>query len=105
MAQNPSRLGAIAFSHNQDPNPTFPLILQTWVKLPRRAAHLFQRASISNGFGGACRRSCHRRKAIIVHTASTTPKGHAPCKKPYADARAHAPANARMNHVLRSSRA
>jgi hypothetical protein len=35
--------------------------------------------------------------------ASTIPNGHAPCRKPYTDPSAQAPANARTNHALKSS--
>src|SRR5664279_6599834 len=39
---------------------------------------------------------------MTAQMASTTPKGQAPCRKPYTDPRAHAPAKARMNHELRA---
>jgi hypothetical protein len=45
-----------------------------------------------------------RLSATPVHTASTTPKGQAPCRKPYTDASTQAPANARTNQWLLSSR-
>ena len=48
---------------------------------------------------------CQRRTATTVQMASTTPNGQAPCKKPYADPRAHDPANANTNQWLRSSSA
>jgi hypothetical protein len=49
--------------------------------------------------------ACHQRlAATTAQTASTSPKGHAPCKKPYADPRRQDPANARTNQGLRFSR-
>jgi len=47
----------------------------------------------------------HFRAATSAHTASTDPKRHAPWTKPYADPSAHANANPKMNHGLRSSHA
>jgi hypothetical protein len=49
--------------------------------------------------------SHQRRVATTDHTASTNPNGQAPWRKPYIDPKAHAPANARMNHELRFSKA
>jgi hypothetical protein len=50
--------------------------------------------------------SCrHRRTATIAQIASITPKGHAPWRKPYADPSKQDPANAKINHELRFSRA
>jgi hypothetical protein len=47
----------------------------------------------------------HRRTATPAQTASTSPNGHAPCKKPYAEPSPHEKANAKMNHELRCSSA
>jgi hypothetical protein len=46
-----------------------------------------------------------RRSATIAQIASTSPNGHAPCRKPYAEPSAHDPANASTNQWLRSSSA
>src|SRR6202022_1824659 len=48
---------------------------------------------------------CQRHRAMPAQTASTRPKGHAPWMKPYADPRRQAPAKARTNQGLGSSRA
>jgi len=47
----------------------------------------------------------HRRKATTDQIASTTPKGHAPWRKPYTEASAQDNAKPRMNQRLRRSNA
>ncbi len=46
-----------------------------------------------------------RRSATPDQTNSTTPNGHAPCRKPYADAAKQAPANSRTKMRERFSSA
>jgi 2-iminobutanoate/2-iminopropanoate deaminase len=52
------------------------------------------------------RRLIHQRRvAISDHTASTAPNGQAPCRKPYSEPRAQAPAKPRTHQGERSSHA
>ena len=46
-----------------------------------------------------------RLTATMDHATSTSPKGQAPCRNPYTEPNAQAPANARVYQRLRRSRA
>ena len=73
----------------------------------QRVANRRQARRCNCGCEGGQRASAfaHRRSATSAQTASTTPNGHAPCKKPYAEPSPHETAKPRMNHRLRCSKA
>src|SRR5262245_10580907 len=73
--------------------------------LVNREADMSHATGRETARGRTSRRSRHRLTATAVQMASTTPNGHAPCKKPYTDDDAQAHANSSTNLRPRSSSA